>query len=186
MISKYIGTYIKIKINNTGDQYSICIYICDYQHSLCCEVKPTLGDDYTCVLRKLKEQIDRTNNDKSLIGCGFSSWEKVYVLIIGTFTSASATKEQLIKIFGQTGIKIVFTNEIFGQTKINMIQPVNIELEQANLWFLDTNELIEEIRLLKERNTHLEERNTHLEEEIRLLKERKKPGKLIKHYFEKK
>jgi hypothetical protein len=186
MISKYIGTYIKIKINNTGDQYSICIYICDYQHSLCCEVKPTLGDDYTCVLRKLKEQIDRTNNDKSLIGCGFSSWEKVYVLIIGTFTSASATKEQLIKIFGQTGIKIVFTNEIFGQTKINMIQPVNIELEQANLWFLDTNELIEEIRLLKERNTHLEERNTHLEEEIRLLKERKKPGKLIKDYFEKK
>jgi len=178
MISKYIDSR-KYSINNTGDQYSICIHICDYQHSLCCEVKPILGDDYYSVLRKLNKQIDRTNNDKRLFGCGFSSWEKVYVLIIGTFTSASATKEQLIKIFEQKENKIIFTNEIYGQTKINMIQPVNIELEQANLWFLDTNELIEEIRLLKERNTHLEE-------EIRLLKERKKPGKLIKDYFEKK
>ena len=182
MISKYIDSR-KYSINNTGDQYSICIYICQYQNSVCCEIKPTLGDDYPNVLRKLKIQIEKTNNDKTV----FAYWEKKYVLIIGTFKAESTTKEQLIKIFGQSGIKIVFTSEIFEQTKRNIIQPVNIE--QAKF---DTTAL-EEIRLLKERNTQIEEehkilkeRNTQLEEEIRLLKEGKKPGKSITDYFDKK
>ena len=162
MISKYIDSRkysinnTEYSINNTGDQYSICIYICQYQHSVCCEIKPTLGDDYPNVLRKLKIQIDLTNNDKTV---KFEYW-KQYVLIIGTFKAESATKEQLIEIFGQSGIKIVFTSEIFEQTKRNIIQPVNIE--QAKF---DT---------------------TALEEEIRLLKEGKKPGKSITDYFDKK
>lgn len=190
MISKYIDSRkysinnTEYSINNTGDQYSICIYICQYQHSVCCEIKPTLGDDYPNVLRKLKIQIDLTNNDKTV---KFEYW-KQYVLIIGTFKAESATKEQLIEIFGQSGIKIVFTSEIFEQTKRNIIQPVNIE--QAKF---DTTALEEEIRLLKERNTQIEEehkilkeRNTQLEEEIRLLKEGKKPGKSITDYFDKK
>jgi len=183
MISKYIDSR-KYSINNTGDQYSICIYICQYQHSVCCEIKPTLGDDYPNVLRKLKIQIDLTNNDKTV----FEYWKQKYVLIIGTYTSTTVSKKELIEIFGQTGIKIVFTSEIIGQTKRNMIQPVNIE--QAKF---DTTALEEEFRLLKERNTQLEEehkilkeRNTQLEEEIRLLKECKKPGKSITDYFDKK
>ncbi len=109
-------------------------------------------------------------------------------MIIGTFKAEGATKEKLIEIFGQTGIKIVFTSEIIGSPKRNMIQPVNIE--QANF---DTIALKEEIRLLKEINTQLEEehkilkeRNTQLEEEHKILKEGKKPGKSIKDYFEKK
>jgi maltooligosyltrehalose synthase len=151
---------------------------------VCCEIKPTLGDDYPNVLRKLKIQIDLTNNDKTV----FEYWKQKYVLIIGTYTSTTVSKKELIEIFGQTGIKIVFTSEIIGQTKRNMIQPVNIE--QAKF---DTTALEEEFRLLKERNTQLEEehkilkeRNTQLEEEIRLLKECKKPGKSITDYFDKK
>ena len=155
MISKYIDSR-KYSINNTGDQYSICINICSYNHSVCCEIKPTLSDDYPRVLGKLKRQIEKTNNDKTV----FQYWKKKYVLIIGTFKAESATKEQLIEIFGQSGIKIIFTSEIIGSTKRNMIQTVNIE--QANL------------------------DKTALEEEIRLLKECKKPGKSITDYFDKK
>lgn len=108
IIKKYCseGIYVE-KINE--NQYKISIDICGYYSAVCCELKPTLSDDYPAVLRKLNTQIELTRNDKT----NFSKLNKKFILIIESFTSDHVSKKQLITIFKQSNIKIVFTDEIF-------------------------------------------------------------------------
>ena len=47
----------KYKIPNSVGQGGCVSY-----HNYYCEIKPLLGDDYPCVLRKMKQQIELTNN----------------------------------------------------------------------------------------------------------------------------
>lgn len=109
LLSKYI-VYDKYDIEITKEnQYLITIWICNYECALCCELKPILSDDYPCVLRKLKTQIELTKTNKKY----FRNYMLGWILIIGSFTSTSTTKEQLITIFKQSNIKIIFTDEIF-------------------------------------------------------------------------
>jgi hypothetical protein len=74
------------------------------------EIKPTLGDDYPAVLRKMKTQIELTKKSSGGI-CGTP------VLLVGKFESESATLDQLKAIFKQTDIKVVLLDEILKSEK---------------------------------------------------------------------
>jgi hypothetical protein len=76
------------------------------------ELKPLLGDDYPEVLRKMKSQIEMTDAKLKL------GYRPTCCLIIGKFESRTTTEEQLIEIFGQTGIKVIFTRDLFEDDKI--------------------------------------------------------------------
>jgi hypothetical protein len=124
--------------------------------STCCELKPLLGDDYPCVLRKLNTQIELTRKDKT-----FTDYVIRCVLIVGTFQSESATKEQLIEIFKQSNIRVVFTDEIFSQ-------PIK-------------QDTLERAKQLEEQLFQAVEKNKTLELEIAALKVKK--TKPINEYF---
>ena len=57
----------------------------------------------------MKTQIELTNNDKKFEQKKF----RKYILIIGNFRSNYTTKEDLISIFKQSDIKVIFTHELF-------------------------------------------------------------------------
>ena len=104
--------FIYLNIINKN-QYEIRIDICDFNYTVCCELKPTLSDDYPVVLRKMKTQIELTQNDKKFGNVLHDDYKKKYILIIGSFSAISCSKEELISIFKQSNIKIIFTDEIF-------------------------------------------------------------------------
>jgi uncharacterized protein (DUF3820 family) len=185
IIKKFSNKNINIeKINE--NQYKISIYICHYNYAVCCELKPTLSDDYPVVLRKLKTQIELTKNDKKK----YDYLDKKYILIIGSFTSIDVSKEQLITIFNQSNIKVIFTDEIFETSKSVAIKYVNTNITTEQV--LVDNKLIEENKILtdnllqtQQKLLHAEEKIRHLEEEIQSLKSQKQ-SKSIKDYFGKK
>ena len=183
IIKKYCNKNVYVeKINE--NQYKISIFICDYNYAVCCELKPSLSDDYPCVLRKLKTQIELTKNDKT----NFEELIKKYILIIGSFTSIHVSKEQLITIFKQSNITIVFTDNIFESSKLPAIEYINTNTQQL----LSENKLIEENKSLtynllqtQEKLLQAEDKIKKLEEEVLSLKSQKQ-SKTIKDYFVKK
>ncbi len=185
IIKKYCNKKVSVgKIN--GNQYEISIDICNYNYAVCCELKPTLSDDYPVVLRKLKTQIELTQNDKTK----FEKLNKRYILIIGSFTSIHVSKEQLITIFKQSNIEIIFTDEIFETSKSVAIKYVNTTTNSEQVLF--ENKLIEENKYLtdnllqtQQKLLQAEEKIKQLEEEIISLKNQKQ-SKSIKDYFGKK
>ena len=84
------------KSNNDVKIYDVNISTICKNVIVCCELKPVLGDEYPCVLRKMKTQIELTKNDKRDFGCEIT---RCYILIIGSFTSVHVTKDELITIF---------------------------------------------------------------------------------------
>ena len=183
IIKKYINENICV-YNKNDNQYKITINICNYNRAVCCELKPTLSEDYPVVLRKLKTQIELTQNDKTF----FDELNKTYILIIGSFHSNHVSNEQLITIFKQSNIKVIFTNEIFETSKSLAIKYVNKNSEHV----LFENKLIEENKFLtdnllqtQQKLLQAEEKIIQLEEEIVSLKSQKQ-SKSIKDYFGKK
>jgi len=183
IIQKYCNKNVYVEKTNEN-HYKISIDICDYNYAVCCELKPTLSDDYPVVLRKLKTQIELTKNDKT----DFDTFSKMYILIIGSFTSIHVSKEQLITIFKQSNIKVIFSDEIFETSKSPTIKCVNANTEQL----LYENNVIEENKFLtdnllqtQQKLLQAEEKIKKLEEEILSLKNQKQ-NKSIKDYFGKK
>lgn len=74
------------------------------------EIKPILGDDYPCVLRKMKRQMQLLNvRDKF----GFRTHSHYdIVLLVDKFKSEAITQKQLIDIFRNEHIKVVFMKDI--------------------------------------------------------------------------
>jgi uncharacterized protein (DUF3820 family) len=184
IIKKYCNNFYVEKTNE--NQYELSIDICHYNNAICCELKPTLSDDYPVVLRKLKTQIELTQNDKT----NFKKLNKKYILIIGSFTSIDVSKEQLITIFKQSNIKVIFTDEIFETSTQVAIKCVNRNTTTEQVLF--ENKLIEENKFLtdnllqtQQKLLQAEEKMRHLEEEIQSLKSQKQ-SKSIKDYFGKK
>ena len=145
------------------NQYDLIINICKIGASVCCELKPTLSDDYPCVLRKLQTQIELTlNNIKS----NQFYAEKLFrgflcpILLIESFTSKYTSKEQLIAIFKQHKIKVIFTNEIFETSN-------SLEIESVN-----TNKLIEENKFLTDNLLETQQKLLQAEEKIKYLEEK--------------
>lgn len=202
IIKKYVNYYVRVyKLNDNlnDNRYEIIITLLDYSHerrAICCELKPTLSDDYPVVLRKLKSQIELTKNDKNI----FSNFIKKWVLIIKDFNSTTTTKEQLITIFNQSNIKVVFTDDLFNHNNLDVntskeqietpimvsSQKQEIIKTEENNSFRD-NLLETQQKLLEEqeKNRQLEEKIKQLEDEIQLLKTQKQ-AKTIKNYFGKK
>ena len=77
-------------------------YYTKSQTPLYVEVKPTLGDEYPCVLRKMRQQIGMMSAIK---------YKKYIFLFIGTFSSRVTSEEQLRTIFGQHDIRVVFEKD---------------------------------------------------------------------------
>jgi len=170
-------------VRKKENQYSIQFSIIDTDSAMCCELKPTLSDEYPCVLRKLKTQIELTYKDKTT----FQYLHKKYTLIIGSFTSTSASKEQLITIFKQSNINIVFTDEIFASSAINTIQSINTESLSFDKKLVQENKnLSDNLLQTQQKLLDAEERIKQLEEEILSLKSQKQSTKTIKDYFVKK
>jgi len=172
LIGKYMDKYAYID-NINENQYRITIHIYEYSKIICCELKPTLSDDYPCVLRKMKTQIELTNNDKTTL-----PYSKTYTLIIRSFVSSNCSKEQLVTIFKQSNIKIIFADEILGLTK-----------KDTTLEELPINHLLEENKIItanllqfQQKLLYAEDTIKKLEEEIVLLKSKKKT-KTITDYF---
>jgi hypothetical protein len=101
----------------------------DLYYNIYCEIKPQLGDDYPCVLRKMKDQIAKSEiavkrenqemeEDLKKMGChdrkvfGRSETRNKYVLLLGAFQAESATTEQLKEIFRRDDILVVFVSEL--------------------------------------------------------------------------
>jgi len=105
-----------------------------------CEIKPLLGDDYPCVLRKMNTQIELIN-----------SYISKYILLVKDFASSSTTKEQLIQIFQQSKIEVIFLRDVF-QNDYTKIQEYTKE---------------DEINELKEKVIKLEEENKMLKEKLK-------------------
>ena len=139
-----------------------------------CEIKPILGDDYPCVLRKMNTQIQLTNNyitkeneeckkrfekDRregvynSKEECRYAFQEHIYkpnyVLLVKDFSSSITTKEQLVQIFQQSNIKVVFLNDV--------IEISNIQIQSYSS---------DNINELKDRIKHLEEENMMLKDKL--------------------
>ena len=155
-----------IPINERGERYS------KYTENIYCEIKPLLGDDYPCVLRKMNTQIKLTDtyisleNEKIKIshqkfenrryynssdGYKFDFQQNIikpnYILLVKDFASSTTTKEQLIQIFNQSNIKVIFLKDITeGDVKL-------IETNKDNI-----SELKEYIIKLEKENMILKER----------------------------
>ena len=89
--------------------------------SICCELKPTLGDDYPCVLRKMVQQIEHTNN---YIKNNHSSRKFndsfLPVLIIKNYNSKVTSIDKLKEIFKKHKIRVILLNDIHND-KTNAI-----------------------------------------------------------------
>jgi len=176
---------------------------------LYCEIKPLMGDDYPCVLRKMNNQIELTNNyatkqneesDKYMkeeMRRYYKTYEEytydrrhrhiktIYVLIIKDFNSTTTTKEQLITIFNQSHINIIFIDELFNNLPSQIITEQVEQIQDITIHTTLQQETEEENKLLREKLLQAEEKIKQLEEEILTLKTPKQP-KNIKDYFGKK
>ena len=165
IVKKHCKSNVYIEKEN-DNQYAIDITICHYEYAVCCELKPTLSDDYPNVLRKLKTQIELTKNDNRT---KFKNFKKKYILILGSFTSAHCSKKQLIEIFKQSNIKIIFTDEIFETLKSEEIKYVNITTNSKKVLF--ENKLIEENKYLADNLLQTQQKLLQAEEKIKQLEE---------------
>ena len=142
ILKKYfidIFNFKKFYVNNENEGVDVSILL--IKPSIYIEIKPLLGDDYPNVLRKMKQQVKLTSCDKDNMLC-----KKLYILLVKDFASSTTTKEQLIEIFQQSNIKVIFLKDITeGDVKL-------IETNKDNI-----SELKEYIIKLKEENTMLKE-----------------------------
>lgn len=200
LFKKYIEHY---KIPKDGEDLKF--------HELYCEIKPLLGDDYPCVLRKMKSQIELTNNyatkqneesDKYMkeeMRRYYKTSEEYtydrrqrhitpnYVLLIKDYNSTTTTKEQLITIYNQSRIKIIFIDELFN----NFPFEPKIEQIEEPVMIKPTENKIIEIQTLTDNLLETHQKLLQAEEKIKQLEEilslkSQKQSKSIKDYFGKK
>ena len=189
----------------------------DYEYALSdiyIELKPLMGDDYPCVLRKMKTQKELTLNNlkkekqdmldevgyvkgkTSVWEYGGRKFEEVketwdfvnknsrmfrgeFILLIKEYNSINTPKDTLIEIFKQSGINVVFTNDVFNNLPSQIITE---QIQDNNIHPIHHSEIENENKLLREKLLQAEEKIKQLEEEILSLKTQKQ-SKSIKDYF---
>jgi adenine/guanine phosphoribosyltransferase-like PRPP-binding protein len=97
----------------------------------------------------MKQQVNLTSCDNMQ-----SDYKKLYILLVKDFASSITTKEQLIQIFKQSNIKVIFLKDI--------IENVNTKIQE------NINE--DNINVLKEKVIKLEEENMMLKEKLKQYK----------------
>lgn len=129
------------------------------------ELKPIVGDDYPCILRKIQKQVQSIDDDLTRQRItrnycsefsGYSGFQRV--LLIEKFESKHTSLEQLKTIFSQHRIKVVILSEIIEDTNnIGNKSGAMFPLSEDNLENLTRQELIERIKALKNEITVLKE-----------------------------
>jgi len=141
---------------------------------VCCELKPMLGDDYPCVLRKMKTQIQLTEKHKfpgKFTYMDTYEYQKIYTLIIGKFESTSTSKEQLITIFKQSNIKIIFIDELLqSQIPNEPVKKPKLTNEEIQI---KIRKILEHNKILQDQLLEANEKIKQLNEEVQLLKSQK-------------
>jgi len=165
-VKKYLGSY-EIWFDADSDIEVVLLP----NKLLCCEIKPTLGDDYPEVLRKMKTQQILSEKDED-----WKDWRRrgeqsplykiTYLLIIGSFESKAASREQLIEIFKQSNIIVKFINDI--------IPSLCIEQFPSGQQILPDQQLLKEDKTLTDNELYLQQKLSQAEEEIKQLKEQNK------------
>jgi hypothetical protein len=160
IINKYCDTGIEVaeRIEDGVFEYQYTISIKMLNNlsktTIFCELKPTMSDDYPCVLRKMNQQIELTINsmyNETKRKHNLRDWEPgvmnikscleknlYFKLIIGSFSSPSASREQLITIFKQSNIEVIFTEEIFKPSDSLRINCLNQNTERITNNALNT------------------------------------------------
>jgi len=144
-----------------------------YLPNIYMELKPILGDDYPNVLRKMKTQISLTN-DKLKKEQYYQYFRGEFVLLVQNFESTSTTKDDLKRIFNQTHIRIIFTNELFDDSLLQIHPETSLTLAEDN-------------KFLQEKLSQAEEKIKQLEKQLLLLTSQpSNKQKTLKQYFGKK
>lgn len=101
----------------------------NHMRVICCDIKPMLNDNFLCILRKMENQIELMKinnnmhthvNDMYMYQYGLKSYNSEttkYILLIELFASKSTSKEELKKIFKQSNIDVIFTDELLEEDK---------------------------------------------------------------------
>lgn len=76
------------------------------------EIKTQLGDDYPCVLRKIKEMKERYYHPMSNGYVMDIGYDLKIVLLIDKFESEVTTREQLVSFFKNEGIQVIFFDQL--------------------------------------------------------------------------
>ncbi len=115
---------LDLEIEFEGDyNWDIIIkYLQDRQ--LLIELKPSLGDDYPNVLRKMKLQYKLSKKPH-----GYHSDRLKCILLLNTFDSVNTTKDNLKEIFAQSNISVIFLDEL----NINLSNFLSLEEENKIL-----------------------------------------------------
>jgi len=169
------------------------------------ELKPQLGDDYPCVLRKMKTQISLTNDklkrekQEILAEAGYIEGKQLLfqseelrdaykyintnyqyflggksVLLVQNFESNSTNKDELKRIFNQSHIRIIFVNELFDDSLLQIHPETSLTLAEDN-------------QFLQEKLSQAEEKIKQLEKKLLLLTSPpSNKQKTLKDYFGKK
>ena len=96
----------------------------------------------------------------------------IYTLIVGKFSSIYVSKEQLITIFKQSNIKVIFTEELFENIDINTNEgntKYRIQHNQKDSLF--ENKLIEENKTILKNLLETQEKLSYAEKKIKELEE---------------
>jgi uncharacterized protein (DUF3820 family) len=157
----------------------------NYYRDIYIEIKPLLGEDYPDVKRKMDIQISLTNNNNNDKKHFVFGDKKHFVLLIKEFNATSATKEQLIKYFDSSDIKVVFISELFDILPSQIITEQVEQIQDITIQPSHQQETEEENKLLREKLLQAEEKIKQLEEELLSYKSQKQ-SKSIKDYFGKK
>jgi hypothetical protein len=135
IVQKYFNDIFDFDNKNmlSGCRTPKLLYIDGY--NIYIEIKPLLGDDYPNVLRKINQQ-------KNLTYCDLDKRDdrnvRIIILLVKDFASSTTTKEQLIQIFKQSNIKVIFLKDIIEgdvkliETNIDNISEYIIKLEKEN------------------------------------------------------
>jgi hypothetical protein len=87
------------------------------------EIKPLLGDDYPCVLRKMNTQIELTNQKYIR--------EKTktprYALLLKEFNSTTTTIDELVKIFKQSNIHVIFVSDFIQLSQEQPLEEIPLK-----------------------------------------------------------
>jgi hypothetical protein len=74
------------------------------EYILFCEIKTNVGEEYPCVLRKMKQQISYIQNRKNI--------QKKFCLLIDNLDLSTTSENDFISIFKLSNIDVIFLRDI--------------------------------------------------------------------------
>jgi len=104
------------------------------------EIKPLVGDDYPTILRKMNTQKEITLKTE-----GRSSQR--FLLLIKDYQSSTTTNDELIQIFKQSDIHVLFLADLFPTLSpslpVQWVAPMEIQMDQPSSSSYDRIDILE-------------------------------------------